>query len=57
MERREEKEITLCEQHSYLLLWWSSNKVMPEIVMCHRDSDRAMFRTITLMELMWNDSS
>lgn len=45
---------TLC---IYLLLWWLSNNVMPEIVICHRDSDSAMFSTITLIELMWNDSS
>ena len=50
-------EITECELCRYLLLWWSSNKVMPVIVMCHRDSDSAMFSTITLIELMWNDSS
>lgn len=45
------------ERQSYLLLWWSSNKVMPLIVMCHRDSDSDRFSTITLIELMWNDSS
>ena len=50
-------EITESEQCRYLLLWWSSNKVMPVTVMCHRDSDSAMFSTITLIELMWNDSS
>lgn len=27
------------------------------MVMCHRDSDRAAFGTITLIELTWNDSS
>lgn len=27
------------------------------MVMCHRDSDRAAFGTITLMELTWNESS
>lgn len=48
---------TVRELCNYLLLCWSSNKVMPEIVMCHRDSDCAMFSTITLIELMWNDSS
>ena len=42
---------------NYRLLWWSSNKVMPVKVMCHRDSDSARFSTITLMELKWNDSS
>lgn len=44
-------------QRDYRLLWWSSNKVMPAMVMCQRDSDRAAFGTITLTELTWNDSS
>ena len=40
-----------------LLLWWSSSRVMSLVVMCHRDSDRARFSTITLIESMWKDSS
>lgn len=44
-------------QRDYRLLWWSSNKVTPAMVICHRDSDRAAFGTITFTELTWNDSS
>lgn len=54
MVNKNNKHIEPC---SYLLLWWSSNKVMPAIVMCHRDSDSARLSTITLIELMWNESS
>ena len=42
---------------SHLLVWWSSSRVIPVVVMCHRDSDKARFSTITLMESMWRDSN